>query len=67
MDVIYVGSQGVVDKFSRIEPIIGEWINYIANAEMIIINSFHGTVFSILFEKRFMNFLVYGADRKSVV
>ena len=40
MDVIYVGSQGVVDKFSRIEPIIGEWINYIANAEMIIINSF---------------------------
>ena len=61
MDVIYVGSQGVVDKFSRIEPIIGEWINYIANAEMIITNSFHGTVFSILFEKRFMNFLVYGA------
>ena len=61
MDVIYVGSQGVVDKFSRIEPIIGEWINYIANAEMIIINSFHGTVLSILFEKRFMNFLVYGA------
>lgn len=30
-----------------------EWLGYIDNAEYVITNSFHGTVFSILFRKRF--------------
>lgn len=61
MDVVYVGSQGVVDKFPRLEPTVLEWLWYVQHAEMVFTNSFHGTVFSLIFQKPFMNFLVYGA------
>ena len=30
-----------------------EWLGLIANADYIITNSFHGTVFSIIFERQF--------------
>lgn len=30
-----------------------EWLGYIKNAEYVITNSFHGTVFSIIFKKKF--------------
>lgn len=30
-----------------------EWLGYIDNAEYVVTNSFHGTVFSIIFNKRF--------------
>ena len=33
-----------------------EWINLIANAEYVCTDSFHGTVFSILFNKKFFDF-----------
>lgn len=61
MDVVYVGSQGVVDKFPRLEPNVQEWLWYVQHAEMVFTNSFHGTVFSLIFQRPFMNFLVYGA------
>lgn len=32
---------------------LNEWLNYIYNADIIITNSFHATVFSILFRKSF--------------
>lgn len=38
-----------------------EFLTWISQAELVITNSFHGTVFSIIFEK---NFYVYPADRK---
>lgn len=38
----------------------GEFIDYVNSAELILTDSFHGTVFSILFEKPFITF-----DRKS--
>ncbi len=33
-----------------------EFLGYIKNAEIVITNSFHGTIFSIIFEKQFYNF-----------
>lgn len=45
-------SKGISDK-SNINPSIDEWINGIANAEFVITDSFHGTVFSIIFGKQF--------------
>lgn len=47
------------DKFCDYAPYdIGprEWINLIANAEYVCTDSFHGTVFSILFNKMFFDF-----------
>lgn len=38
--------------FTHVSPI--EWLNEIRNAEYIITNSFHATVFSILFKKQFV-------------
>lgn len=55
LEVRYVASSGQGDKYEHIYPQIGEWLDLIANAEMVITNSFHGTVFSILFERPFAN------------
>lgn len=42
----------------------GEFLSYIKNAKFVVTNSFHGTVFSILFSKKFYS--VYNEDsRKS--
>lgn len=42
-----------VDKVFRYDVGIEEWLGYIKNAECVFTNSFHGTCFSILFEKKF--------------
>ncbi len=50
------------DKFADFIPYdIGpkEWINLIKNAEYVCTDSFHGTVFSILFNKLFFSFRRY--------
>lgn len=55
LEVKYVASSGQGDDYEHIYPQIGEWLDLIANADMVITNSFHGTVFSILFERPFAN------------
>lgn len=42
-----------IDKIYRYDIGIEEWLGYIMYAECIFTNSFHGTCFSILFEKKF--------------
>ncbi len=64
LKIVYVGSQGVEDKFKKQEPTIAEWISLIANAEFVITNSFHGTVFAMQFHKRFLVYPVIGAAAK---
>lgn len=64
LKIVYVGSQGVEDKFKKLEPTIAEWISLMANAEFVITNSFHGTVFAMQFHKRFMVYPVTGAAAK---
>lgn len=50
---------GRLDKYEGIKKIyrydigIEEWLGYILHAECIFTNSFHGSCFSILFEKKF--------------
>lgn len=53
------GNGDIKDKI-RYTTDPGEFIDYINSAELIFTDSFHGTVFSILFEKPFVTF-----DRKS--
>ena len=38
-----------------IEPSVENFISYIKNAEYVITNTFHGTIFSIIFEKQFIS------------
>ncbi len=47
------------DKYSDFAPYnVGpsEWLNLIKNAEFVCTDSFHGTVFSLLFNKQFFSF-----------
>ena len=41
-----------------------EWINLIKNAEYVCTDSFHGTVFSLLFNKTFFDFRRYSESNK---
>lgn len=56
------------DTFCDIAPYdVGprEWINLVKNAEYVCTDSFHGTVFSLLFNKKFFNFRRYSLQSKS--
>lgn len=56
------------DIFADITPYdIGpkEWLNLIKNAEYVCTDSFHGTVFSLLYNKIFFNFRRYNAKSKA--
>ena len=56
------------DTFCDIAPYnVGprEWINLVKNAEYICTDSFHGTVFSLLYNKTFFNFRRYSSKSKS--
>lgn len=55
------------DTFADMTPYdIGprEWINLIKNAEYVCTDSFHGTVFSLLFNKTFFDFRRYSESNK---
>lgn len=52
-DVRYVAAQGIVNQIPKIFPRIEDWLAEIYNAKFVVTNSFHGTVFSILFKKDF--------------
>lgn len=53
LNIKYVTS-GHADDLEHIYPQVGEWIDLIANAEMVVTNSFHGTVFSLIYNTPFI-------------
>ncbi len=54
LKVKYVAAQGRTDHFEKSYPNVDEWLELIDKAECVITNSFHGTVFSIIFNKKFL-------------
>ncbi len=57
IEVVYVAGNETLrstNKYSKTYPTIQEWISLIENAEYIFTNSFHGSIFCILFNKKFM-------------
>lgn len=52
LKVIYVGSQGNKDKLANVYPTINEWLGMVAKCELMITNSFHGAVFSVIYNKK---------------
>ncbi len=52
--VIYVAAQMQYDKREKTYPQIGEWIDYIARSQFVITNSYHGTIFSLIYNKPFI-------------
>lgn len=64
LKIVYVGSQGQEDKFHKEEPTVNEWLSLMTNADYVITNSFHGTVFAIQFRKQFMVLPVTGVAER---
>lgn len=64
--VIYTGLMG--DHFRGVDTIcnagIEDFISYIKYSEGVITNSFHGTVFSILFKKQFLSVRISGTSSR---
>lgn len=61
----FVPSQNFsIQDLDPIYPTIQEWLELIMNAEVVITNSFHGTVFSIIFEKLFYTVILTENDSK---
>jgi hypothetical protein len=58
IDVVYIAATGRYDDCQQIYATIPEWIYYIDNAEYVITNSFHGTIFSLIFKKQFGTILL---------
>lgn len=54
LDVVYVASQGKNDSYEKFPAQVGEWIDLLADAEIVITNSFHCTVFSLIHKKKFI-------------
>lgn len=64
LDVVYVASQGRIDEYDKFPAQVGEWIDLLSNAEMVITNSFHCTVFSLIYHRRVVTVpLVGGYER----
>jgi hypothetical protein len=53
LDVLYVTGNAQNDKFPKIYAAIPEWLSLIDHAEYVITNSYHGAIFSLLFQKKF--------------
>lgn len=64
LKIVYVASQGRVDNFPKIYPTIEEWLSLIKNAAYVITNSYHGTIFSLLFNTPFMTIPLKGLRSK---
>lgn len=53
-DYDYVASQGTYDRFPHCSATVIEWMEKIMNASLVVTNSFHCTVFSMLFHRPFI-------------
>lgn len=52
--VVYVSSQGRYDRYEKTYPTIGEWLGFLSKADLVITNSFHCIVFSLMYERQFV-------------
>lgn len=53
LDIVYIPSMSRDDSLPKTFPTINEWIHLFDHCTYVLTNSFHGTIFSIIFEKKF--------------
>jgi hypothetical protein len=62
LEVVYVSGNAQVDNYKKVCATIPQWISLIDNAEYVLTNSFHGCVFSLIFQKPFIPIMLTGKD-----
>ena len=57
LEVIYVPSNEMqkINFYKKTYPTVEEWLGLYENASAVVTNSFHGTVFSLIFNKPFLS------------
>lgn len=60
LEIKYVTGNGFIDNYEHIYPTIDEWLKLVDDAKYIITDSFHGSVFSIIFHKQFVTLQLDG-------
>lgn len=63
--VVFISSRILKDVKSVSNPSVNEFLSLFKYAEFTIVNSFHGTIFSIIFQKKFIVELAYKDGRNS--
>jgi hypothetical protein len=53
LNIVYVTANFLYDRYKKFYATIPEWLYLIDNAEYVITNSFHGFLFSLIFQKKF--------------
>jgi hypothetical protein len=53
LEIVYVSANLRVDKYKKTYATVPEWIYLLEHAEYVITNSYHCSVFSLLFKKNF--------------
>lgn len=61
LEVKYVSGNGHVDKYEKVYPTNDEFLKLLDEATYVVTDSFHGSVFSILFHKQFAAMSLQGA------
>lgn len=62
LDIMFItGQKGNFPNIKQFPATIEEWLSGIKNAKYVITNSFHGTVFSLLYHKKFLTVPLSGA------
>lgn len=57
LNVVYVASQCKLDRYLKYYPTIEQWLFLVKNAEYVVTDSFHATVFSIKMNRKFYTML----------
>jgi hypothetical protein len=50
----YISGQGKIDLREKVYPTIEQWLEFMLKADFIITNSYHGLIFSLIFQKNFI-------------
>jgi hypothetical protein len=53
LGIVYISGNNQYDKYKKVYATIPEWIYLLDNAGYVFTNSFHASVFSLIFHKRF--------------
>ncbi|GHV06862.1 hypothetical protein FACS189485_16110 [Spirochaetia bacterium] len=53
LEVVYISGNSQYDNYKKIYATVSDWLYLIDNAEYVVSNSFHATVFALLFQKNF--------------
>lgn len=66
LDMLYVSANEMqrINFYEKAYPTINEWLGLFDCAEYVVTNSFHGTVFSLIFNKNFLSVPQCGEFKK---